>query len=76
MTKPSPEILRAIWDRSLSTEIGLAIETSDPVALRFALSEARKVYTDSEVFDDIMTFCPNNVGEVWLVRKTAELPDA
>ena len=76
MTKFSPEFLRPIWERALESEIGIAIATNDPTTFRHNLSEARKGYDDAEFFDDVMTFCPDGLEEVWLVKKTTELPDA
>jgi hypothetical protein len=76
MPKFSPDFLRPIWERALASEIGIAIETNDPTALRHNLSTAKNQFPDSELFDDVMTFCPKGLSEVWLVRKSAELPDA
>jgi hypothetical protein len=76
MPKLSPELIRPIWERAQEAEIGIAVETNDPTALRHTLLTARKEFPDSAAFDEIMTFCPKGLEEVWLVRKSAEIPDA
>jgi hypothetical protein len=76
MPKLSSELIRPIWERALGAEIGIAIETNDPTALRHTLLTAKKEFPDAETFDEIMTFCPKGLEEVWLVRKSAEIPDA
>jgi len=73
--KPSFEALRPLWDRALDAEIGLAIPTNDPKALRQELLHARQSY-DTDAYNDLMTFLPDGVGEVFIVKKTVELPDA
>lgn len=70
MPKLSPEILAAIWQRAGEEEIGISIAVSDPKQFRFKIWEARP-----EEYRDFMTFLPEGRNEVFLVRKSVELPD-
>lgn len=72
----SPDILRPIWERALEAEIGISVATNDPKALRHELLVTRKTFPDHETFDTIITYIPEGQGVVFLVHKSAELPDA
>ena len=72
MPKLSPALLAAIWERAEQEEIGISIETTDPVLLRHKLLEVRRA---TGTADDLMTFCPEGIKAVYIVRKTVELPD-
>jgi hypothetical protein len=71
--KFNPDILLALWERAAEEEMGIAIETSDPVRLRHQIWEAKP---DGEAYEDLMTFCPEGRKEVFIIRKSVELPDA
>jgi hypothetical protein len=72
MPKLNPQLLAAIWARAETEEIGISIETTDPVLLRHRLLEVRQSTGDHE---DLMTFIPEGQKAVFIVRKTVELPD-
>jgi hypothetical protein len=72
MQKPTPEALLPLFDRVLETEIGIAIATNDPKALRQELLAAKRGQAQ---YDDIITFIPAGKDEVYLCKKSVELPD-
>jgi len=76
MPKLSPELLRAIWERAQTEEIGISIPATDPILFRHKLIMARDSWADKEAFTNLMTFCPEGIKEVFIVRKTTEIPDA
>jgi hypothetical protein len=73
MPKFPDSILTALWERATEEEIGIAIPTTDPQLLRHKLWEAKPA---AEEFEGLMTFCPEGRKEVFIVRKSVELPDA
>lgn len=73
MPKFSPDILRALWERATQEEMGIVIPTTDPTLLRHKLLENRP---GGEEFEELMTFCPEGRKEVFIIRKSVELPDA
>jgi hypothetical protein len=73
MPKFPDSILTALWERAVQEEIGIAIPTTDPVLLRHKLLAVRPA---AEEYEGLITFCPEGRKEVFIVRKSAELPDA
>ena len=73
--KPSPEALRPLWDRALEAEIGIGIKTNNAKFLRLELLAARKSYK-SHAYDELITFVPEGLDEVFIAHKSVELPDA
>lgn len=65
--------LSALWNRASAAEIGIGIKTNEPKQLRNMLYILRTKVKDPE-WEKLIIFMPAN-GEVWLVKKTAELPE-
>lgn len=65
------EDARAIFERALATEIGIAIATPDPKAFRQELIEARLKLKDPR-YDNLVTALPAGNKEVFVCRKDAE----
>lgn len=76
MPKLNPEILIEMWERASDEEIGISIETNDPKALRWKLLEAKREGELEEHYGNLMTFIPEGQAAVFIVKKSAELPDA
>lgn len=74
MTNPSPDIYLALWDRAAEVEIGIAIKTNEPTKFRNKLltvaAEAKHPARET-----IITLIPEGNDEVFMCRRTAELPD-
>lgn len=76
MVRPSPLIWLGLYERALSTEIGIAFKVSgvDRTYFRNTLYECRKLAEDPRL-DDIVMFLPagDHADEIWLCKKQVEL---
>lgn len=75
MAKPTPSVYIPLFERVLESEIGVAIETDNPKALRDELYKARDIAARPE-FEEVIMFLPQGKNEVFMCRKSVELPDA
>ena len=70
----TPDLLLQCWDRANEAECGIAIQTNDPKTLRTRLlNTAREA--GHPAMADIITFLPEGRDEVFMCRKTVELPE-
>jgi hypothetical protein len=74
MPKLNPQILIPLLEQAHQREIGIAIETNDPKALRAELYKARDE-SGREEFHELITFLPEGKNEVFICHKSAELPE-
>lgn len=72
-TKQPPEHYLPIWEKAAEEEIGLCIQVhpDDQMKLVNALYECRSIHGG---FEDFMIFQPKPAGQIFIVRKTTELP--
>lgn len=62
-----------LWSRAAESEIGIAVQTNDPKALRTKLLNTVRE-ADHPQKDQLITFLPEGKDEVFICRKTVELP--
>lgn len=75
VAKWSPQLLAPLWYRALDAEYGIWIRASDRRSLTNALYTTRQGL-DDERLQSLMIFQPAEPGDqVWIVQKTAELPE-
>lgn len=72
-TKLTPTLCLALWRKACEYEIGIAIPVSDIDLARPMMYTARKEANEPEL-DAFMLCVPSTQDELWLVRKTVELP--
>lgn len=70
--KPSPSVYLPLFEQVLEREIGIAIRTNDPKALRDELYRARDQSGKPE-FHEVIAFLPRDKDEVFMCRKSVEL---
>ena len=66
------ELLFNLWSRAAECEFGIAVQTTDPKRLRDKLLAVKR---ETEGFDQLITFLPEGKDEVFICRKTVELPE-
>lgn len=73
-TKLPPESYLQVWEAAAREEIGICVNVppEDQMKLVNALYEARLTFGG---FQDMMIFQPKPAGQVFIVHKTAELPE-
>lgn len=72
--KPTPRVYLPLLDRALESEIGITVETNEPKLLRHEILAAKRDADDPR-YDELITFLPADRNEVFICRKSAELPD-
>lgn len=74
---PTPtETLQLLWESAAEQEIGVRVPTDQPVDLRRELYHYRKEFpsTELEKFAIFFPNLPDGAKEIWIIRKTTELP--
>lgn len=69
----TPDLLLNLWSRAAECEFGIAVQTGDPKALRTKLLNA-VCEAQHPTKDQLITFIPEGKDEVFICRKTVELP--
>ena len=69
----TPELLLNLWTRAAACEFGIAVQTTDPKMLRTKLLNAVRE-ANHPAKDQLITFLPEGKDEVFICRKTVELP--
>ena len=74
----TPEVCRELWNKASEVEIGIAIEVK-PVDVSFLtnLLYATRADMRNPQLDNLILIRPGpKPNELWLMKKTTELPDA
>ena len=72
MTKPRSETFLPLLKRAMETEIGIAIAVNEPLLFRKELLAIRREHPE---FEELITFLPEGKDEVFLCRRSVELPE-
>lgn len=71
--KPKPSVFLPLLERALTVEVGVAVETNEPKALRDELYKARE-QAGNPALEEIIMFLPKDRPEVFICRRGVELP--
>lgn len=73
MSKITNQIALGLWNRALTCEIGIRIQTTDKAHLTALLYNVRKASGDPRL-QSLIILRPNN-DEVWICKKEVEIDD-
>lgn len=75
MAKPDLQVYLPLYDQALEREFGIAIATNEPKRLRQDILLAREKFGErNPEWNDVITFLPEGRNEVFMCRKSVELP--
>jgi hypothetical protein len=72
MPKPNPYVYLPLLERALESPVGISIETNNPKALR---QELLAIKREKVEFENLITFLPEGLNEVFICHKSVELPE-